>query len=254
MTPLSFHRHFTTCGSTNQEGAAWIREGAPHGAVVTADTQTEGRGRRGRSWFSPPGTGLWATILLHVHLPPDRIPLIALGGALATQEALTGLGILGVSLKWPNDLMMGRRKIGGVLAELHPLPGEPRTLAAAVGIGVDLSISEGDFPEPLKEKATSIQVETGILLAPMDLLLSLHSRLLALLRCLEEGNVEALLEPFTLSLLGLHQEVQVDLPLGTLRGIAIGLGPRGELHVRDALGEVHVVWGGDVFLIEGSIS
>ena len=109
------HEHHGSIGSTNDRAAAWLREGGPHGLLVTADTQSAGRGRNGRVWSSPPGGNLYASLGLRVVSARRDLSALGLVVGLALYE---GLGpIEGLGLKWPNDLLIGERKLAGILCE-----------------------------------------------------------------------------------------------------------------------------------------
>jgi BirA family biotin operon repressor/biotin-[acetyl-CoA-carboxylase] ligase len=144
-------RALDECGSTNDEAAAWARAGAPAGAVVTAETQTRGRGQQGRAWHSPPGASLYLSVVLRPPLAPVKLPplTLAVGVALAETAALFGVT---PSLKWPNDLLLDGKKAAGILSESACQGG--RLEHVIVGIGVNLNVAE--FPPELAEIATSL--------------------------------------------------------------------------------------------------
>jgi len=138
------HEHHGSLASTNDRAAAWLREGGPHGLVVTAETQTAGRGRNGRVWSSPPGGNLYASVGLRVASPRRDLSALGLIVGLGLYE---GLGsIAGLGLKWPNDLMVGERKLAGVLCESRW--GEQVEVVVGFGInlrreGIDPAVAEG---------------------------------------------------------------------------------------------------------------
>ncbi|MCK6527968.1 biotin--[acetyl-CoA-carboxylase] ligase [Myxococcota bacterium] len=243
-------RRLETCASTNSEAAAWMAEGAPHGASVVADAQTGGRGRRGRSWYSPPGAGLWVSVVLRPRIGAQAAPLLAVAAGVAARDALAAAGVPGVTLKWPNDLMLAGRKMGGVLAELHGR-GAEGGLACVLGLGVNLSLPADAFPEELKATATSPLREVGAAPDRDAVLDAFLPALLAAVEALESDGGSALVRSFAASLHGLGSRVEVTLPGGTLRGIAEGIGPGGELLVRDGEGALRRVLAGDVRLVEG---
>ncbi|MCK5688689.1 biotin--[acetyl-CoA-carboxylase] ligase [Myxococcota bacterium] len=134
------------------------KKGAPHGTTIIAIEQSKGRGRRGRSWYSPPG-GLWMTTLLHpandgfkVALPPPaEIPGLALVAGLALREALSTLGLSSIKVKWPNDLLVEYRKMAGILLEAEDV-GTPRP-RILLGLGLNvLSTPEAKLPAELEER------------------------------------------------------------------------------------------------------
>lgn len=147
-------------GSTNDDARALAMEGAPSLAVVIADHQTAGRGRSDRTWVSPPGTSLLASWVVRPSLPVERWSLIPLLAGLAASDAIRARAHVDAVLKWPNDLLVGERKLGGVLVEAQP------PAYAVVGLGVN--VSQTSFPSDLE--ATSIALEEGIRLDRADLL------------------------------------------------------------------------------------
>lgn len=143
-------------GSTNEALRRLAAAGAPPGTVVLARAQDAGRGRLGRSWHSPPGLGLYLSILLRPRRPASEAPRWALAAAAAGCEALEDLGLPGVEVKWPNDLLSGGRKVAGFLAEMRTLPGSTELV---LGAGFNVAHREEDFPPELRAVATSIALE-----------------------------------------------------------------------------------------------
>jgi BirA family biotin operon repressor/biotin-[acetyl-CoA-carboxylase] ligase len=159
-------------GSTNDDAKAGAKSGAPHGAVWVAETQTEGRGRLGRSWISPPGENLLFSVLLRVACPPMRVPPIALVAGLAVRDAVArSVGDERVRVKWPNDVVVlgpdqSFRKIAGVLVE-SAVAGS-KVDHVVVGIGVN--VHTRSFPPELDAIATSIARESSSVASRAELL------------------------------------------------------------------------------------
>jgi BirA family biotin operon repressor/biotin-[acetyl-CoA-carboxylase] ligase len=144
------HRHFRSVGSTNTVARELAAAGAPHGTVVTADEQTAGRGRQGRTWMAPPG----AALLYSAVLRPleSRHSLLPLAVALAVCETAERLRPdIECKVKWPNDIHLGSLKLAGILIEARSQDGW-----AVLGIGLNLTIAPSEFPEGLQERATSL--------------------------------------------------------------------------------------------------
>jgi BirA family biotin operon repressor/biotin-[acetyl-CoA-carboxylase] ligase len=110
-------RHVGETGSTNDDAAQWARAGASHGSVVRADAQTQGRGRLGRNWSSPPGLGLYFSIILRPEMEMTRVHHLTMLAALASARAVEEATAWRANVKWPNDIVLHGRKIGGVLSE-----------------------------------------------------------------------------------------------------------------------------------------
>jgi BirA family biotin operon repressor/biotin-[acetyl-CoA-carboxylase] ligase len=219
--------------STNRVALAEARRGAPEGLVVVADHQHAGRGRRGRRWVSPPGASLLCSVLFRPPLRREELHLVPSALSLAALDAVEATSGLRASLKWPNDLVAGPRKLGGVLAELA----EGVPVAVVVGIGVNLAWPAGGPPsggELARELAgaTTLEAETGRAVAPGTLLDALLAAL--------ERRYETLLAPqgvaataaaYEAACATLGQRVRVELEGEVLLGRAVRLAPDGRLVV-----------------------
>jgi BirA family transcriptional regulator, biotin operon repressor / biotin---[acetyl-CoA-carboxylase] ligase len=160
MTFGTPHRHYRRTDSTNTRARELAAAGAPHGTVVTAAEQTEGRGRQGRSWTALAGKALLYSAVLrplgeHDTLLPLAVPLAVCEAA---EELEPGIEC---GLKWPNDVQVGGRKLAGVLIEARPQDGW-----AVIGVGLNLAIAPGEFPPELRETATSLTTERVRHLSP----------------------------------------------------------------------------------------
>jgi BirA family biotin operon repressor/biotin-[acetyl-CoA-carboxylase] ligase len=154
--PAQYH---ATCRSTNDLALDMAEAGAPHGTVIVADRQTAGRGRRGHTWFSPPGLSVYASLVLIPADEPIAPTLLVAAVGLGLAEGLDeSLGVPAV-IKWPNDVWARGRKVAGVLVEARGYGAAPRALVA--GFGVNVNHAEHDFPEHLVDTATSVALLTG---------------------------------------------------------------------------------------------
>lgn len=155
-------RHFESIGSTNDEAKAWARDTsapAPNGAIVSADEQTSGRGRRGRDWVSPRGKGVYLSMVWRPKIAPAQIGQLTIVTALAAARALKEVSGLNIETKWPNDLLYQRKKIGGILCEAEIKNGDIEFVVA--GVGLNANFEPDDLPERLVFPATSLLIETG---------------------------------------------------------------------------------------------
>lgn len=183
------HRHLELTGSTNDDAQAWLDEGAPHGALVTADRQQKGRGRMGRSWDSSEAQDLYASVALRITPGPLGIGALGLAVGLGLMEALeqrfSSLGTW--QLKWPNDLLLDQKKLGGILCEARWSQG-----VALVACGFGLNVGRRSFEDAgLAERATSLALAAdarGQTWSP-----ELRASLLASLLMRLEGRVESFL-------------------------------------------------------------
>jgi BirA family transcriptional regulator, biotin operon repressor / biotin---[acetyl-CoA-carboxylase] ligase len=156
-------------GSTNDDALQAARAGAPDGSVYFANEQTAGRGRGDNAWHSTPGEGLYVSVLLRPAISALRLPLLPLAAGLAAAEAIHETTGLTVDLRWPNDLMIGPRKTGGILVESH-------SEAGAVGfaiVGIGINVHQRAFAANLATPATSLDLEAGARIGRRQLLISL---------------------------------------------------------------------------------
>ena len=250
-----------TCDSTNDEIAALARQGAEHGTLVIARTQRRGRGRHGRAWYSPPGENLVMSFLLRPGLEPARVTAITLAVGVAVAETVSSLltgpryGGDRVSLKWPNDVLLDRRKLAGILTEMSTRAHE----IEHVVVGLGLNIATRAFPEELADRATSLAL-AGVEVAPESLITAVVDDLEIWLDRFFAGGVAAIADRW-LALAGLQPgpgaagsangrpvspRVRVDVAGQPVEGTIQGLDDSGFLLVRDDSGRIHPVIAGDV--------
>jgi BirA family transcriptional regulator, biotin operon repressor / biotin---[acetyl-CoA-carboxylase] ligase len=159
LWPGASARCLDATSSTNDDARALGLSGAPHGSVITADSQSSGRGRRGTPWISPPGRNLILSILLRPSLPPELWSRLTHAAALAVTHTLDlSPALPPATIKWPNDVLLANRKVSGILLEsvLHASSG-----FVVVGLGINLNATPDDFPPDLRPTATSIFSENG---------------------------------------------------------------------------------------------
>ena len=149
---------FEEVASTNDLARELADEGAEHGEVVIAESQTAGRGRRGRSWASPPGRNLYVSVVLRPELPPSRAAELTLLTSVAVCQAVREAGVP-AAIKWPNDVLVRGRKLAGVLTEMAADPEQVQWVV--VGAGVNVNATAEDFPDELRDAATSLRIERG---------------------------------------------------------------------------------------------
>jgi BirA family transcriptional regulator, biotin operon repressor / biotin---[acetyl-CoA-carboxylase] ligase len=212
-------------------------EGAPDGTVVIADSQTAGRGRRGHAWLDEPGASLLASIVMRPRLEPARLPGLSLAAAVAVAEALTRTAGVTPRLKWPNDVLVGGRKLAGILLETR-LSGEQAT--TILGIGVNLS--QRVFPADLVAKATSVWLVSGRLVDRDSLLAGLLDALGEWRRRLERQGFAPIRTQWRALADTLGRAVTVD----GVSGIAVDVDADGALVVADGDGRRRRVVAGEV--------
>jgi BirA family biotin operon repressor/biotin-[acetyl-CoA-carboxylase] ligase len=214
-------------GSTNEVAARLAGAGAPEGTLVTAEEQTRGRGRQGRSWHSPPGVGVWMSLVLRPQCSPQQAAGIPLAGALAIASALKAITGVEVGLKWPNDVYMNGRKVAGVLGE-SVIEGTS-VRYAVLGMGINVNLLENQVPEDLRSIAGSVAMATGTTWNRVDILASVMSALETRYYNYIQHGFGVLNKEFrTLSGL-VGQPVQLQLSNRTLSGTVLDLAPDGSL-------------------------
>jgi BirA family biotin operon repressor/biotin-[acetyl-CoA-carboxylase] ligase len=228
-------------GSTNDLAMDAAKSGAPHGAVFVSEHQTKGRGRLARSWFSPPGAGLWFSVVLRLDLELSKSWMMTLGAASAVACAVESTCGITPDLKWPNDLRCQRRKVGGILAEA--VPSKERLEVAVLGIGINVNQDKEEFPANMQDHAISLKQATGHTISRSELLASI---LVELNRTYSSLEPERVRDAWLARTRMLGSRVRVVVENRTLVGIAEDLTLGGALVVRDSVGERHSIDAGEV--------
>jgi BirA family biotin operon repressor/biotin-[acetyl-CoA-carboxylase] ligase len=235
--------HFFKTDSTNRVALELGHAGEPEGAVVLAEEQTAGRGRAGRKWHSERAAGIYATVLLRPKLAPVQAPLLTMMAGLSAHAAVQALTGLEVDLKWPNDLLIQGKKIGGILTEMHAEPGQIRFVI--VGIGVN--VNQEKFPGELANTATSLRAETGKPQSRMELLVRLLREFEGdYNRFVHEGVASFVARFESISSYAKGKRVRVTNGTESYAGTTAGLGPEGLLQVQRDDGRMMTVIAGDV--------
>ncbi len=222
-----------TTSSTNDMAAHLAQLGADEGTTVVAEAQTSGRGRHGRVWFSPPGAGLYVSVILRpaggIAREDNPAALLTLASGVAVAEAVRAVTGLPAEIKWPNDVVIGRRKLAGILAEAVAQAGELQFIV--LGFGVNLQATA--YPPELQSRVTSIEAETS---RPADRALMLAEILAAIAERyadLRAERFDVILSAWRRLALSLPSApVEWDSPDGVVRGRAEGIDERGALLVR----------------------
>jgi BirA family biotin operon repressor/biotin-[acetyl-CoA-carboxylase] ligase len=240
------YRYYDEIESTNVEAKALANRGAPEGTVVIAEAQTAGRGRLGRRWTSPAGKGLLFSALLRPMLPMSDAHMLTLVAACAAAEALESLAEVTVSIKWPNDLFIGDRKMGGILLEVA---GEQDDVDwVVVGMGVNVNTEYAELPVALRKTATSLKMATGGPVDRSELLARLLLTLDAYYRHSLADGFERVVSDFRSRDYLLDRTVSVQTRDGAVVGLASGIDERGALLVQLPHRSVRSFHSGDVTL------
>jgi BirA family transcriptional regulator, biotin operon repressor / biotin---[acetyl-CoA-carboxylase] ligase len=215
----------------------------PEGTIVLAEEQTAGRGRAGRSWHSERGTGIYVTLLLRPRISPVQAPLLTMMAGLSARAAIQAQATLTVDLKWPNDLLLDGKKLGGILTEMYAEPSQVRFVI----VGIGLNVNQDKFPSELASLATSLRVQTGRSQSRMELLV----RLLREFendynRFLREGAASVTQRFEAVSSYARGKRVNVSNGSENYSGVTAGLSPEGLLRVEREGGSIVTVIAGDV--------
>lgn len=235
--------YYEETDSTNTRVKQLAEHGERHGTLVVADRQSAGKGRRGRGWDSPKGENIYMSLLLRPEMEPSKAPMLTLVMAYSAALAIREQEGLEAGIKWPNDLVIGTKKICGILTEMSA----EIDFINYVVIGVGINVNARNFPEELSEKATSLFNEKGkeirraVLIAKIMELFEQNYE-----RFLREQNLIFLQEEYNRLLVSRGKEVTVLEPGNEYHAHAMGINGTGELLVRKEDGEEEAVFAGEV--------
>ena len=233
---------FDSVDSTNEEAKRQALAGAPDGSVFVSERQTGGKGRLGRNWSSPPGTGLWFSVLLRPGQIPACVSATTLLAGCAVRSAIRELTDSPAMIKWPNDIVIGSQKVCGILTEMSAEM--ERVEFVVVGIGVN--VNNAQFPEELKKKATSLFLKSGKSIQRAALLREILRRFEKLLAENRSGLSAAFLGEYKKSCVTLGRNVSFERDGVRLSGKAVGVSSEGELVVALPDGPLTTVYSGEV--------
>lgn len=232
--------------STQTVAHQLVAEGAPEGTLVLAERQTAGRGRMGRKWHSPAGKGIWMSLVLFPHVPLQFVSQLTLLAAVAVCRAIRLHVPVDVGIKWPNDLLVERKKVCGILLESSAEDERLRYVVA--GIGISANLSREDYPEELRERATSLLIESGREIDRHRLICEVmrqFEELYELYRKQGFAPIRLLWEALSVSL---HRLIRIETREGWVEGTAEAIDEFGALVVRLDNGETRKFYSGDVDL------
>lgn len=230
-------------GSTNAEVRKMAEDGAKDGLLVVADSQTMGKGRRGRTWESPKGTNLYFSMLLKPNFAPDKASMITLVTAYSVAKVIREMTGLDAKIKWPNDIVVGKKKVCGILTEMSM----ERDYIHHVVVGIGINVNEETFPVELEEMATSLKNEKGSLVSRANLLSAILLQFEEdYLKFLAMEDLRPFLDEYNKILVNKGALVKVLDPKGEFSGIAGGIGADGRLIVFKENGQIEQVYAGEV--------
>lgn len=229
--------------STNVQAKKLGEAEGKHGTLIVSDRQTAGKGRRGRGWDSPSGASIYMSILLRPDILPDKAPMLTLVMALAVARAVREITGEEAGIKWPNDIVLNKKKICGILTEMSA----EIDYINHVVIGVGINVNTEDFPEEIKKTATSLFIETGKKWKRSEFIAAVMKYFEEYYEIfLKTQNLKMLQEIYNGFLVNKDSQVRVLEPGNEFDGWALGINETGELLVRKADGEITEIYAGEV--------
>ena len=221
--------YYDETDSTNNRAKDSGEKNGAHGTLFIADKQNAGKGRRGRAWESPSGKSIYMTILLRPQITPDKAPMLTLIMGLSVAEGIRKVSGAETEIKWPNDIVMNKKKVCGILTEMAT----EMEYVNYVVIGVGINVNQEYFSEGIKEIATSLYEETGTVYQRSELIAAVLERFEKNYEMfLETGDLSAVRKAYDSILVNRGQEVKVLEPGNEYRAVAEGINKNGELIVR----------------------
>ena len=235
--------YYEEVDSTNEEVKRLWAEGAGHGTLVWAQSQSAGKGRRGRAWISPPGSSIFMSLLLKPDFAVEKASMVTLVTALAVRNGIRRVCGISAGIKWPNDIVADGKKLCGILTELE-LAGNG---IGCLVIGIGINVFQQEFPQELRDRATSIKESGGdvpsreaLICAVMEAFEDYYEIFV------QDGNLKRLQSLYNLCLVNRDRDVMVLDPKGGFAGTALGIEENGALLVKTRDGLIKAVDSGEV--------
>lgn len=235
--------YLPSTGSTNDVARELAEEGAPEGTLVMAESQTRGRGRLGKTWHSPPGTGLYFSIILRPQLNPSDLPKITLLAGIAMAEAIEETTGLHPLIKWPNDLLLENKKAGGILTEHYGHISSPYII---LGIGINVYTCREDFPPELQETATSLALVGGQNLSRLKLMQAAVTYLGKWYELFKKGTFKPILDAWRQRCVLIGARVRIRSGERELEGTVIDVDEKGALLLQNQTGQIQRILSGEI--------
>ncbi len=240
-------RVFQETTSTNDVIEKLARDNVPEGVVVFAESQSKGRGRLGRKWFSPSRKGLWFSILLRPKLRPQETTQLTVAAATGLRRAIERATGLKAKIKWPNDILLSGKKSAGILTELTAEL--DRVKHIILGIGVDVNLSAADLPAELRKTATSLRIETGKAVSRAELAVHILRELDHDYTRICSGKFESVANEWEEQCETIGHPVAIQIGERRFHGRAESLDDDGALLLRTQYGQLERITGGDVTVV-----
>lgn len=221
---------FDQVNSTNRVALKMGADGHPGGLVLLAEEQTGGLGRQNRPWFSPAGKNVYLSLLLRPCLPMRDYPIFSPAAALGVVKGIIKMTGLDIGIKWPNDVIVNGRKLGGILLESKTTGDQ--TVPLVIGIGLNVNLDPEDFPSELQETATSLKIETGKTIDRTALLCIMLEEIAEHVLALQEGKNEAVMDAVRDNCFTLGKSIRVTTARQVFEGRAESIDEDGALMIR----------------------
>ncbi len=221
---------FDQVKSTNKIALEMASDGMPEGLAILAESQTGGKGRLDREWYSPSGKNIYLSFLLRPSLQMRAYPLFSPAAALGLVNGIQAFTGLDVGIKWPNDLMILDKKVGGILLETGSSGGQSTPLV--IGMGINVNLDEGDFPKALQDTSTSLKIASGNALDRTGLIMALIQGVTAQIHQLEDDESVAVFDAVREKCMTLGKKVRVSTTRQVFEGRAMSIEDDGALVIR----------------------
>ncbi len=219
--------YFSETGSTNDEAFSLGLDGAPEGTVVIADSQNKGKGRMQRVWHSPSGANIYTSVILKPQIPLSKASQIPITAGVTVAEIINYYCPDKARLKWPNDVLIGEKKICGILTQVKMKANAIDFIV--LGIGINVNLSREQFPQDIKKIATSLAIETGYKISRLELIISLYENLVKCYKQLQQEGFGQIKEKWLSLTPMIGRRVQVMFKDEMIEGKAAGLDEDGSL-------------------------
>lgn len=240
--------YYQEIGSTNDEAFRLGMEGAPEGTVIVANSQSAGKGRLQRSWFSPPSSNIYTSVILRPEFNPADAPRITIMAGLAAAQTIETYCPRKTRIKWPNDILLDGKKVCGILAQMQS--NEDKIDFIILGIGINVNIAADEFPPEIRNIATSIAAQSGGYHSRQDLLITLYKNLSKWYKTLTSTGFEMIREEWLKMASLIGSETQVKFRDEIIKGKALGIDERGALVMSDSKGKTVKILAGDASILK----
>ena len=237
--------HFYSVDSTNAFANRLLAHGrkVQEGTVIIAESQTAGRGRLGRSWHSEREAGVYFSLVLFPKAPPSLAPLFTLGTAVAMHNAIERYTGMDIDIKWPNDLLVGRKKFCGILSEIQA----EVDLVRHMIIGVGVNANHESLPADISDRATSLRMASGRIQSRIEILLEFFEEFENIYMDFERKGPRGIIDQWTrFSSFANGRQIEIHDGVRKISGVTRGLNPLGALRIEQSAGHVEEVYSGDV--------